>query len=66
MAQAATVSTSTAACLDRLRQEVLAPGLCVACGACLGLCPHLLFFDGHSAWKKGEQITVDDWREQRY
>jgi prepilin-type N-terminal cleavage/methylation domain-containing protein/prepilin-type processing-associated H-X9-DG protein len=28
--------------------------------------PSLLFFDGHSALKKAELITVDDWREQRY
>ncbi len=28
--------------------------------------PNLLFFDGHSALKKAELITVDDWREQRY
>ena len=28
--------------------------------------PNLLFFDGHAAWKKGELITIDDWREQRY
>jgi len=26
---------------------------------------NLLFFDGHSAWKKARLITVDDWREQR-
>ncbi|MFZ5587210.1 MAG: Coenzyme F420 hydrogenase/dehydrogenase, beta subunit C-terminal domain [Thermodesulfobacteriota bacterium] len=35
--------------LDRLRREVLDQGLCVACGACLGLCPHLVFFDGQVA-----------------
>lgn len=28
--------------------------------------PNLLFFDGHAAWKRAEQITVDDWREQKY
>jgi prepilin-type N-terminal cleavage/methylation domain-containing protein/prepilin-type processing-associated H-X9-DG protein len=27
---------------------------------------NLLFFDAHAGWKKAEQITVDDWREQRY
>jgi prepilin-type processing-associated H-X9-DG protein len=27
--------------------------------------PNLLFFDGHSAWKRAVEITVDDWREQR-
>jgi len=25
----------------------------------------LLFFDGHSAWKKAKQIVVDDWREEK-
>ena len=25
-----------------------------------------LFFDGHSAWKRALDITIDDWREQRY
>jgi coenzyme F420 hydrogenase subunit beta len=34
------------AALDRLRQEVLDAGRCVACGACLGLCPYLVFYDG--------------------
>ncbi len=27
---------------------------------------NLLFYDGHGGWKKGRQIKVDDWREQRY
>ncbi|MBI3416524.1 MAG: prepilin-type N-terminal cleavage/methylation domain-containing protein [Verrucomicrobia bacterium] len=27
--------------------------------------PNLLYFDGHAGLKKAEQITVDDWREQR-
>ncbi len=49
MTQASAASTPPAACLDRLRQEVLDPGLCVACGACLGLCPHLLLYDGQVA-----------------
>ncbi|MCA1905060.1 MAG: Coenzyme F420 hydrogenase/dehydrogenase, beta subunit C-terminal domain [Desulfarculus sp.] len=35
--------------LARLRAEVLDQGLCVACGACLGLCPHLVFHDGRVA-----------------
>lgn len=35
--------------LQRLLDEVITPGLCVACGACLGLCPHLVFFDGQVA-----------------
>jgi coenzyme F420 hydrogenase subunit beta len=38
-----------AARLDRLKSEVLDAGLCVACGACVGLCPHLLFYDGRVA-----------------
>ncbi len=28
--------------------------------------PNLLYYDGHSAWKKAELILVDDWREQKY
>ena len=35
--------------LARLVEEVLAPGLCVACGACLGWCPHLIWGDGQVA-----------------
>ena len=27
---------------------------------------NLLFFDAHAGWKRADQITVDDWREQRY
>lgn len=49
MAQAQAAQAPPAACLDRLRREVIDPGLCVACGACLGLCPHLLFYDGQVA-----------------
>lgn len=49
MAQAQTAQSPPGACLDRLRREVIDPGLCVACGACLGLCPHLLFYDGQVA-----------------
>lgn len=30
-----------------------------------GLGPNLLYFDGHTAWKRADKITVDDWREQR-
>lgn len=48
MATAAQVPASQA-CLDRLVSQVIAPGLCVACGACLGLCPHLIFLDGQVA-----------------
>lgn len=47
MANASRVQTElTAARLDRLKAEVLDTGLCVACGACVGLCPHLIFYDG--------------------
>jgi prepilin-type N-terminal cleavage/methylation domain-containing protein/prepilin-type processing-associated H-X9-DG protein len=28
--------------------------------------PNLMFYDGHAGWKRAEQITVDDWREQKY
>ncbi len=28
--------------------------------------PNLLFFDGHSGWKRASRITIDDWREVRY
>ncbi|MBI2927965.1 MAG: prepilin-type N-terminal cleavage/methylation domain-containing protein [Verrucomicrobia bacterium] len=28
--------------------------------------PNLLYFDGHSALKRAEHITVDDWREVKY
>ncbi|MGD9124948.1 MAG: Coenzyme F420 hydrogenase/dehydrogenase, beta subunit C-terminal domain [Desulfarculaceae bacterium] len=37
------------AVLDRLKNEVIDAGLCVACGACLGLCPHIIFHDGQVA-----------------
>ncbi len=47
MSTAAAAADSSS--LERLRQEVISPGLCVACGACLGLCPHLLFYDGRVA-----------------
>jgi prepilin-type processing-associated H-X9-DG protein len=26
---------------------------------------NLLYFDGHSAWKKAKMIVVDDWREEK-
>lgn len=32
--------------MDLLKKEILEPGLCVACGGCVGLCPHISFFDG--------------------
>ena len=27
---------------------------------------NLLFYDSHSAWKRSQLVTVDDWREQRW
>jgi prepilin-type N-terminal cleavage/methylation domain-containing protein/prepilin-type processing-associated H-X9-DG protein len=30
-----------------------------------GLGPNLMYFDGHAGWKKGQLMTVDDWREIR-
>ena len=32
--------------LRTLLKEVIDPGLCVACGACVSLCPYLVFHDG--------------------
>jgi len=32
--------------LKTLLKEVIEPGLCVACGACVSLCPYLVFRDG--------------------
>ena len=32
--------------LKTLLKEVIDPGLCVACGACVSLCPYLVFHDG--------------------
>ena len=32
--------------MDKLKEEVLKPGLCVGCGGCVGRCPHISFFDG--------------------
>lgn len=32
--------------MELLKKEVLEPGLCVACGGCVGHCPHISFFDG--------------------
>jgi prepilin-type N-terminal cleavage/methylation domain-containing protein/prepilin-type processing-associated H-X9-DG protein len=31
-----------------------------------GAGPNLLFFDGHSSWKRAAMMTVDDWREIRH
>jgi coenzyme F420 hydrogenase subunit beta len=32
--------------MELLKKEILDPGLCVGCGGCVGLCPHISFFDG--------------------
>lgn len=37
---------ASAASLDRLKEQVIDAGLCVACGACVKLCPHMIFRDG--------------------
>ncbi len=49
MTQNAVSAPRPLASLERLASEVISPGLCVACGACLGLCPHLAFYDGRVA-----------------
>lgn len=49
MVPVAAISQRPAASLDLLAQEVITPGLCVACGACVGICPHLIFYDGQVA-----------------
>lgn len=47
MAEAsAAIAAQPAVSLERLKTEVLDSGLCVACGACVGLCPHMIFYDG--------------------
>ncbi|MCB2188077.1 MAG: Coenzyme F420 hydrogenase/dehydrogenase, beta subunit C-terminal domain [Deltaproteobacteria bacterium] len=43
------MTTEISGGLSRLKSEVLDSGLCVACGACLGLCPHMIFLDGRLA-----------------
>jgi coenzyme F420 hydrogenase subunit beta len=42
----AAITAQPAVSLDRLKGEVLDTGLCVSCGACVGLCPHMIFYDG--------------------
>ncbi len=32
--------------MDLLTRDVIDQGLCVSCGGCVGLCPHIEFFDG--------------------
>lgn len=49
MEAAAQKQPSPQAGLDGLRRQVLEPGLCVVCGGCVGLCPHLALFDGQVA-----------------
>jgi prepilin-type processing-associated H-X9-DG protein len=31
-----------------------------------GAGPNILFFDGHSGWKRATTILTEDWRTQRY
>ncbi len=45
----AALKAQPAVSLERLKTEVLDTGLCVACGACAGLCPHMVFYDGQVA-----------------
>ncbi len=49
MTSALAASQLSAASLERLKAQVLDPGWCVACGACVGLCPYLVFHDGQVA-----------------
>ncbi|MFH1033587.1 MAG: Coenzyme F420 hydrogenase/dehydrogenase, beta subunit C-terminal domain [Pseudomonadota bacterium] len=44
-----TADQPAAASLERLKSQVLDPGWCVACGACVGLCPYLILHDGQVA-----------------
>jgi len=46
--------------LERLRDEVIDPGWCVACGACVGICPYLIFYDGMVAVP--DRCTLDTGR----
>ncbi|MBF0507783.1 MAG: Coenzyme F420 hydrogenase/dehydrogenase, beta subunit C-terminal domain [Deltaproteobacteria bacterium] len=39
---------SPSAC-QQLMDKVIGPGLCVACGACVNLCPYFSFYDGRVA-----------------
>ncbi len=55
-----TAAAAESSSLERLRREVMAPGLCLACGACVGLCPHLLFYDGRVA--APDTCTIGDGR----
>ena len=49
MPSPASAPQPTAGSLDRLLVQVVQPGLCVSCGACVGLCPHIIFHDGQMA-----------------
>ncbi|MBI5522990.1 MAG: Coenzyme F420 hydrogenase/dehydrogenase, beta subunit C-terminal domain [Desulfarculus sp.] len=49
MTQSPAAGQPAAASLERLKAQVLEAGLCVACGACVGLCPYVIFHDGQVA-----------------
>ncbi len=40
------MESSASGAQDRLINKVIDKGLCVACGACVGLCPYFHYFDG--------------------
>lgn len=46
MNPAAAATSAPARGQDFLRRQVLDPGLCVVCGGCVGLCPHMVLHDG--------------------
>lgn len=44
----------------RLIEKVIDQGICVRCGACVGLCPYFHFFDGNVVVM--DQCSADTWR----
>ena len=53
-----TIQLSEGQC--RLVDQVINRGLCVGCGACVGLCPYLDYFDGRVVVM--DQCSADTWR----
>ncbi len=45
---------------SRLVDQVINKGLCVSCGACVGLCPYLDYFDGRVVVM--DRCSADTWR----